>query len=144
MNNLDITNTNDIKDLISDIIYFVENYDSAKKEIEHKIYIENGKQDDYLHEIELARLNGIEVMQVAKKLKEVRINRRIYKDKLEMLNTANSYVSKFITKGVLSESKTLIENIDRVTENQNTRQYNPRVIQDLKCTKKKENPNEES
>lgn len=144
MNNLDITNTDDIKTLMSDVIYFVENYDATKKDLENKIYIENGKQDDYLHEIELARLNGIEVMQVAKKLKEVRINRRIYKDKLESLNAANSYVSKFITKGVLAESKTLIEYIDRVTENQKTRQYNPRVIKDLKCAKKKEKTDEES
>lgn len=142
MNNLDITNTNDIKNLISNIIYFVENYDTAKKDMEHKIYIENGKQDDYLHEIELAKLSGIELMQTSKKLKEVRINRRIYKDKLELLNAANSYVSKFITKGVLSESKTLIENIDKVTENQNTRQYTPRVIKELKCAKKKGDPDE--
>ncbi|MBR3697571.1 MAG: hypothetical protein IKM97_04865 [Clostridia bacterium] len=144
MSDLDITNTNDVKTLMLDVIYFIENYGNIKNEIKNKIYIENGKQDDYLHEIELAKLNGIELMQVSKKLKEVRINRRIYKDKLELLEKLNPYVSKFITKGILAESKILIENIDRLVDNQNTRQYTPRVIKDLKCVKKEENTDEKS
>ena len=76
MKDVDITDSEEVKELILQMIKFVGSFEDIKKDIENKIYIEEGKQIDYLHELELGNLNSIDMMKVAKKLKEVRRDRR--------------------------------------------------------------------
>ena len=40
-------------------------------------------------------------------------------------------------KGICAETDTTIKNIETLKSNQESRQYTPRVIKDLKCAKKK-------
>ena len=63
--------------------------------------------------------------------------RRIIKDKIELINTIKPYTSKFITKGICAETDITIKNIETLKGNQESRQYTPRIIKDLKCAKKK-------
>ena len=54
-----------------------------------------------------------------------------------LVSTIKPYTSKFITKGICAETDTTIKNIETLKRNQENRQYTPRVLQDLKCAKKR-------
>ena len=41
-------------------------------------------------------------------------------------------------KGIMGETDITIKNIETLRNNQENRQYTPRVLKDLKCAKKKE------
>lgn len=128
----------EVKILMLEIENLFMNLDDKKKEIENAIEVKEAEQRDYLHELELAKLNGIEIMQVAKELIKTRKARRVLKDKLELINTLKGYTDKFINKGIIAETRQAIQNIDTLKSNHETREYTPRVVKNLKCAKVKE------
>lgn len=128
---------NEVRKLLVDIDNLFTNLDDIKKKLEDDITLKNYEQEDYLHELELSKLNGIEIMGVAKLLIQARKKRRVLKNKLELVNTIKGYTDKYITKGIIAETKQVIKNIDTLKENQENRAYNPRIVKDLKCAKKK-------
>lgn len=135
---MQIDNMEEVKTLLLEIDNLFTNLDDFKKDIENKICIKEAEQEDYLHELELAKLNGIEIMKVSNSLIKTRKERRILKNKLELLNTIKGYIDKYINKGILADTKQAIKNIDTLKNNQESKEYTPRVIKDLKCAKKKE------
>ena len=132
-----IDNQEETKLLLLDMENLFSNLDTVKKELENEICIKEAEQTDYLYELELAKLNGIEIMKVANALIKTRKERRCIKDKIDLINTIKPYASKFITKGICAETDTTIKNIETLKSNQENRQYTPRIIKDLKCAKKK-------
>lgn len=90
-----------------------------------------------MHEIELGNLNGIQLTGVAKDLKQTRKERRVFKDKLELINTLKGYTDKYITKGIVGDTKQAIKNIEMLESNHKTREYVPRIIKNLRCAKKR-------
>lgn len=134
---MQIDNVEETRRLLVEINDVFTNLDDVKKDLENKISQKEAEQVDYLHELELARLNGIEIMQVAKELIKTRKERRILKNKLDLVNTLKGYTDKYITKGIVAETRQAIQNIDTLKINQETREYTPRVVKDLKCAKKK-------
>ena len=52
-------------------------------------------------------------MKVAKKLIETRKERREFKNKLELINTLKGYADKYITKGIIADTKQVIKNVIR-------------------------------
>lgn len=134
---MQIENTEEVKELMQNIEYLFTNIDDIKSKLEAEIKIKEAEQEDYLHELELAKLNGIEIMGVAKALIKTRKERRILKNKLETVNTLKGYTDKYITKGIIAETRQAINNIDTLINNQQTRKYTPRVVKDLKCAKSK-------
>ena len=135
---MQLDNMEEVKILMLEIENLFMNLDDKKKEIENAIEVKEAEQRDYLHELELAKLNGIEIMQVAKELIETRKARRVLKDKLELINTLKGYTDKFINKGIIAETRQAIQNIDTLKSNHETREYTPRVVKNLKCAKVKE------
>lgn len=135
---MQIDNMEEVKTLLLEIDNLFTNLDDLKKDIENKICIKEAEQEDYLHELELAKLNGIEIMKVANALIKTRKERRILKNKLELVNTLKGYTDKYITKGIIADTRQAIQNIDTLKSNQETKEYTPRIIKDLKCAKKKE------
>ncbi len=125
------------KILLLEMEELFESLDDVKKELETKIDLKGAEQEDYLHELELAKLNGREIIKVANALIKTRKERRQLKDKLELVNTLKGYTDKYITKGIIADTRQAISNIDTLKSNQETREYTPRVIKDLKCAKKK-------
>ena len=113
------------------------NLEDCKKQIEDQINIKEAEQEDYLHELELGKLNGIEIMGVSKSLIKTRKERRILKDKLELLKTIKGYTDKYINKGIIAETRQAIMNIETLKSNQESREYTPRIVKGLKCAKKK-------
>lgn len=134
---MQIDNMEEVKSLLADMQNLFLNLDDIKKQLEDKISLKEAEQEDYLHELELAKLNGIEIMKVSNSLIKARRERRALKDKLELINTIKGYSDKFITKGIIAETAQAIKNIETLKNNQDTREYKPRVIKDLKCAKKK-------
>ena len=128
-----------IKRLLQEIEDLFVNLDTNKKMLEKQIMKKEDEQKDYLHELELARLNGIEIMKVANALIKTRKERRSLKNELELLNTVKGYADKYITKGIIADTKQAITNIERLEKNQETRKYVPRIIQNLKCVKENKN-----
>lgn len=128
----------DVKLLLLDIEDLFMNLDEYKKDLENQISRKEAEQEDYLHELELAKLNGIEIMKVSNALIKTRKERRILKDKLELLKTIKGYTDKYITKGIIAETRQAINNIETLKSNLETREYNPKVVKELKCARKKE------
>ena len=127
----------EVKKLLLDMENLFINLDNRKKELEDQINIKEAEQEDYLHELELAKLNGIEIMKVSNVLIKTRKDRRKLKDKLEVIKTLKGYTDKFINKGIIAETRQAISNIDTLKSNQESREYTPRIVKDLKCAKKK-------
>ena len=133
-----VDNTEDVKILFLEMEDLFTNLDSVKKELENEICIKEAEQTDYLHELELAKLNGIEIMKVANSLIKTRKERRELKNRLELVNTIKGFTDEYIKKGIVSNLKQLIKNIDTLKSNQENREYTPKAIKTLKCAKKKE------
>ncbi len=131
-----IDNTDEVKELLNNIDMLFSNLDNIKKELEEKIRLKEAEQEDYLHEIELGNLNGIQLTGVAKELKQTRKERRMFKDKLELVNTLKGYTDKYITKGIVADTKQAIKNVEMLESNHKTREYVPRVVKNLRCAKK--------
>lgn len=134
---MQIENMQETLDLLENIKYFFLDLDETEKKLNMELYNKEGERDDLLHEIELSKLNAIERMQTYSRLESVLKERRIIKDKIELINTIKPYAGKFITKGICAETDTTIKNIETLKSNQESRQYTPRIIKDLKCAKKK-------
>ena len=132
-----IENMQQTIDLLNNIKDFFYNIEEIEKKLITELHNKEGERDDLLHEIELSDLNIGERASTYKKLKKVLQERRIIKDKIELINTIKPHTSKFITKGICAETDATIKNIETLKSNQENRQYTPRVIKDLKCAKKK-------
>ena len=137
-----IDDVDEVKGLLVDIDILFSNLDDIKKDLEEKIRQKEAEQEDYLHEIELGNLNGIQLTGVTKDLKQTRKERRVFKDKLELINTLKSYTDKYITKGIVGDTKQAIKNIEMLESNHKTREYVPRIIKNLRCAKKRKGDEE--
>lgn len=134
---MQIDNMKDTLELLNNINYFFRNIDEIDKKLQSDLYNKEGERDDLLHEIELSKLNAIERMQTYSNLETVLKERRIIKDKMDLISTIKPYTTKYIMKGIFAETDTVIKNIKTLKSNQENRQYTPRVLKDLKCAKKK-------
>ncbi len=134
---MQIDDIEEAKILLLDIENLFMDLDDTKRSLESQISIKDDETQDYLHELELAKLNGIEIMAVSKALINTRKERRVLKDKLEVVNTLKGYTDKYITKGIITDTRQAISNLDTLKSNQEGREYTPKVIKDLKCAKKR-------
>lgn len=77
-------------ELLENIKYFFYNIEEIEKKLNIDLRNKEYERDDLLHEIELSKLNAIEIMAVYKKLEKVLQERRIIKDKIE-INVRGNY-----------------------------------------------------
>lgn len=134
---MQLDNMEEVKKVITDFKSIFTSIYDVKKELEDQLSIKDDETTDYLHELELGNLNAIEVMATAKKLINSRKERRILKEKLELIKTTKGFVDNYIVKGIVGDLEQVVENLDTLKRNQENRQYTPRILKDLKCAKKK-------
>lgn len=134
-----IDDIEETRQLLDDINNLFSNLEDVKRRLENQINTKEDETIDYLHELELGKLNALEIMKVSKEIIRIRKERRDLKDKLELIKTLKGYTDKYITKGIIAETTQAIQNIDTLKNNQENREYTPKVIQGLKCAKKKKN-----
>lgn len=136
---MQIENIEESKKLLVEVENLFNSLDEVKKGLEKELYIKEDETQDYLHELELGNLNGIDIMKTSKRLIKTRKERRVIKNKLEVLNTLKGYTDKYINKGIITETRQVIKNLDTLEENWKNRSYNAKVVEDLKCARKIKN-----
>lgn len=118
---------------------FFENIDTLKTDLENQVRETEFARNDLLHELELANLNAVEMMKVARTLKEVLKERRKYKDELAKVMTLKGFTDKYNNKLIVGDIILVLKNLRTLKSNNETRTYTPRRITNLKCTEEKEN-----
>lgn len=114
---------------------FFATIDDIDKMLNTQLVNKEAERDDLLHEIEMSKLNAIEIMSVYKKLETVLHERREIKDRMLLMSTLKGYGNKYITKGILADTRQAIQNVETLKKNIETRKYTPRILKDLKCAK---------
>lgn len=117
---------------------FFDGIDKVKANLEQEISRVELERNDLLHELELAKLNAVEMSQVAKKLREVLKERRVYKDELAKVMTLKGFTDKYNNKLIVGDIIQVLKNLRTLEKNNETRKYNPRVIKELKCAEANE------
>ena len=116
---------------------FFEKIDKLRIDLEEQIKETELARNDLLHELELAKLDGVGMIKVAKTLKEVLLERREYKDELEKVmilkELTDKYNNRLITGDIIKTLKELKDLKKRNTE----RKYKARRIENLKCAEGK-------
>lgn len=134
------TGENDImneEEFLIEMKNFFENIDKLRIDLEEQIKETELARNDLLHELELAKLDGVGMMKVAKTLKEVLLERRKYKDELAkamvLKELTDKYNNRLITGDII---KTLKELKDLKKKNEE-RKYKARRVKNLKCVEEK-------
>ena len=117
---------------------FFENIDKLKADLEQEIKRVEMERNDMLHELELGNLNAVELTKVAVTLKDILKERRKYKDELTKVMTLKGFTDKYNNKLIVGDIVQVLKNLRTLEKNNAERQYNPRVIQDLKCVEAKD------
>lgn len=120
---------------LNELENFFENIDKELKQIDIEIQNKELERDDLLHEIELANLNAIELSSASRRLRKSLQERRELKNTREYIHTLKGFSDKFITKGIIGDSKQLIQNVENLNKSRNERKYTPRILKDLKIGK---------
>lgn len=95
---VDITNTESVIDFLKDIDKFFREFDETNRMLITELSRKEAERDDLLHEIELSKLNAIERTKIYAYLESVLHERRVLKDKIELINTIKSYCDEYIKK----------------------------------------------
>ena len=117
--------------------YFFTYIERTNLDLKNELRIKELEQDDLLHEIELSKLNAFELSKVAVRLRNVRQERRVIKDKLEFISTLKGFADKYNNKLITGDIAQLLKNIRKLKDNWETRIYKTRVLEDLKISKMK-------
>lgn len=117
---------------------FFENIDELKNTLEEQIKEREYARNDLLHELELANLNAVEMSKVAKNLKEVLKERRVFKDELAKVMTLKGFTDKYNNKLIVGDIINVLKNLKTLKSNNENRTYTPRRITNLKCVEAKD------
>lgn len=132
-----IDNIDEVEEFAKEMNYFFTYIERTNSDLKNELRIKELEQDDLLHEIELSKLNAFELSKVAVRLRNVRQERRVIKDKLEFLSTLKRFADKYNNKLITGDIAQLLKNIRNLKENWETRIYKTRVLEDLKISKMK-------
>lgn len=101
-------------ELLENIKYFFYNIEEIEKKLNIDLRNKEYERDDLLHEIELSKLNAIEIMAVYKKLEKVLQERRITKDRIGNLKefTPNNRSEVYI----VAETLEYLEFVEKILE----------------------------
>lgn len=132
-----IDNIDEVEAFAKEMNYFFTNIERTNSNLKNELRVKELEQDDLLHEIELSKLNAFELSKVAVRLRDVRQERRVIKDKLEFIATLKGFSDKYNNKLITGDIAQLLKNIRMIKENWDTRIYKTRVLEDLKISKMK-------
>lgn len=132
-----IDNIDEVEAFAKEMNYFFTYIERTNSDLKNELRTKEAEQDDLLHEIELSKLNAFELSKVAVRLRDVRQERRIIKDKLEFISTLKGFTDKYNNKLITGDIAQLLKNIRNLKENWENRIYKTRVLEDLKISKMK-------
>ena len=111
----------EIKQKINDLSNTIQTLLSEKDNLVNSLSEVNGKEQDILHYIEFNKFNAAEGYKLSKRLQNIRKERRIIKNKIDIINVIKQDNCYDLIYG-----KTL-ERLDGIKN----RKYSPRVLNDL-------------
>ena len=114
---------------------FFENINELEKDLKKQIKETELVRDDLLHELELAKLNAVEMTRVAKMLRDILKERRKYKDELAKVITLKGFTDKYNNKLITGDIIQVLKNLKTLEKNNQNRIYKARKLEDLKCAK---------
>lgn len=126
-------NTEEVRKIFTNVNDVVNSINTEEKRLKDELRIRQAMQQDLLHEVELVKLNAIERVKIIDDIKKVREERRQIKDQLGRLELLKSFCKRYIEKGMLSETRQAIKNLDTYDKSLKNRVYRPRILKDLKC-----------
>lgn len=85
-------------------------------------------QQDLLHKLELEPLNAVQMIGVAKQLKECRMERRVVKDQADLLEPVVNFVDTQENKKAISNLQKTLGVVRQRTTNKSNRCYYPMVM----------------
>lgn len=132
-----IDNIDEVEAFAKEMNYFFTYIERTNSDLKNELRVKELEQDDLLHEIELSKLNAFELSKVAVRLRDVRQERRVIKDKLEFISTLKGFSDKYNNKLITGDIAQLLKNIRMLKGNWDTRIYKTRVLEDLKISKMK-------
>lgn len=125
------------EDFLIEMKNFFENIDKLRMDLEEQIKEIEFARNDLLHELELAKLDAIEIMKVAKTLKEVLIERRKYKDELEKVMILKELTDKYNKKLITGDIIQTVKELRELKKKNAERKYKARRVENLKCVEVK-------
>lgn len=126
------------KEFLTNITDFFKSVDENIVELNKELTLKEGEQEDLLHELELGKLNAIEINKTARRLIKTRKERRKIKDNLEIVKTLKTLANIYYTKGINAEILQTITNLSNLEKVWRDRKYKARVLEDLKCVEVKD------
>lgn len=130
------TGENDImneEEFLIEMKNFFENIDKLRIDLEEQIKETELARNDLLHELELAKLDGVGMMKVAKTLKEVLLERRKYKDELAKVMVLKELTDKYNNKLITGDIIKTLKELNGLNKKNTERKYKARRIENLKC-----------
>ena len=109
-----IDNIDEVEEFAKEMNYFFTYIERTNSDLKNELRIKELEQDDLLHEIELSKLNAFELSKVAVRLRNVRQERRVIKDKLEFISTLKGFADKYNNKLITGDIAQLLKNIRKL------------------------------
>ena len=116
---------------------FFENIDKLRIDLEEQIKETELARNDLLHELELAKLDGVGMMKVAKALKEVLLERRKYKDELAKVMVLKELTDKYNNRLITGDIIKTLKELKDLKKKNEERKYKARRVKNLKCVEEK-------
>lgn len=107
-------------------INVLNEFEDSKDQLVQELSTCDLKEQDILHYIELEKFNCVDGYKLAKKLKEIRQERRKIKDKLDLINIFQNHSNKLINS---SNRKFLITTLNKENKKLLEREYRYKVIE---------------
>ena len=121
------------EEFLIEVKNFFENIDQLRLDLEKQIKETELARNDLLHELELAKLDGVGMMKVAKTLKEVLLERRKYKDELAKVMILKELTDKYNNRLITGDIIKILKELKDLKKKNAERKYKARRIENLKC-----------
>lgn len=118
----------DYEEVISNFLKLTSNIESEYRIASELLEEQNQLTQDYLHKLELGKLNAVELTKVAKNIQENRKERRKHKNDMEYAQIIVEFVQNPQTRDVLHQLEAALGKLRKMKKQRQYRVYRFRVI----------------
>lgn len=118
----------DYEEVISNFLKLTSNIESEYRIASELLEEQNQLTQDYLHKLELGKLNAVELTKVAKSIQDNRKERRKHKNDMEYAQIIVEFVQTPQTRDVLHQLEAALGKLRKMKKQRQYRVYRYRVI----------------
>lgn len=118
----------DYEEVISNFLKLTSNIESECRIASELLEEQNQLTQDYLHKLELGKLNAVELTKVAKNIQDNRKERRKHKNDMEYAQIIVEFVQNQQTRDVLHQLEAVLGKLRKMKKQRQYRVYRFRVI----------------